>query len=75
MSEIKKEVNLRVDKIMRKLEPLIKREMTEAFRPQMRERYTYLVGKWRGIIRAKSTKTGKIVSMKEVCRHIGCKKT
>ena len=45
-------------------------EVSEAFRQQMRIRYTYLVGEWRGRVRSKSAKTGGLVSNKIVVRYI-----
>ena len=46
------------------------KKINEVFSQQMRNRYTYLVGEWRGKVRAKSAKSGNLVSTKEVLKYI-----
>ncbi len=70
--ELKKVMKDLVDAsiIEKKNETKARKKITEAFRQQMRSRYTYIVGEWRGKIRAKSAKTGNFVSNKEVLEYI-----
>ena len=68
---IKEHLDEMVNDLVKKLKPVLKREVNEVFRKQMRERYDFHVGKWRGTIRAKCAKTGKIIKLKDLKRYLG----
>ena len=76
MAEIYPQLKIIVNRLVnggiipRKYRAKLLEDISEAFRQQIKKRYKYLVGKWRGRVRSKSTKTGSFVSNKAVVRYI-----
>jgi len=72
MSEIYGELRKAIQELAKaklidsRYESKIFKKVSEAYKQQMRERYVYLVGKWRGKLRAKSAKSGSYVKLKKV---------
>ena len=73
MSAIEPEIDSCVEEVFEKLKPVLKKAIKEAFRQQMRTRYSYLVGEWAGSKKVKSTKTGSFVKVVEVLKYLGVK--
>jgi hypothetical protein len=84
MAAVEPELRRVVDEIVDRLAPIISRSsgsgtlradikeaVEEAYRQQFRETYDYIVGRWRGGVRAKSSKTGVFVRRAEVIRFLG----